>query len=557
MRRIAPSSPARSILLVLGELACFGAPLAVLLWALRSALATLGHGLWGPEQPWGNGDFVGNFWCWWREAELHSTGVEWLEATGWPGGGGVLNQLFPNRLDAWLALPWFELEAWWRAWNLMGLTFLVLAVLATVLAARLAGASRIAAASGALVLAMSPTLLHELGWGRMAGFTIWPGVLALCSTAAVLRSPRGWWAWPLLGLTAMMLVLQAVAYPFHGLAAGLACATVLAAAPLPWRARGPLVAGLLAATALLSLPWLVPQAADFSALASAPPPAGYTSMPAAGLLGLSIVPERFRLLPLALPLALLALASPRTRAWALGGLLILFLSLGPHLLWAPGGASLPSPLAGLMAVSSWLARMHHPVRAAPLGLAVVAVAVALILDPARARLRWLRVAGLVVLWGSALMVSSDLARVTTWDRPVEPPGADAARWLGDQGEGPIADVLSGQHMAGIALQPWHRRPLLETVQGYTAASGGSWSDEQREAAALIGAVAAGEVPGPAELGRLDALGVQALLVVDRQGHWDRAPDPLPALAALATALGSPEYRDNEAEVWLLGSTSSP
>ena len=557
LSRISQSSPTRPLLLALAELSCFAAPLGVLLWALREPLASLGRGLWGPEQPWGNGDFVGNFWCWWREAELWTSGVEWLDATGWPGGGGVLDQLFPNRIDAWLALPFFELDGWWQVWNTMGLVFLILAVLSTVLAARLAGASRWAAATAGVVLAMSPTLMHELGWGRMAGFMLWPGILALAAVAGALRTPRSRTPWPALVLAGALLVLQAVAYPFHGLAAGIACGAVIVGAPLPWSRRAVLLGVLTATGALLALPWLATQAGDFSAMAGAPPPAGYTSMPGAGLLGSTSVPERFRLLPLALPIAIAALFSRRARPWAIGGLVVLGLSMGPRLLWALGGASLPSPTAGLMAVSSWLARMHHPVRAAPLGLAAAAVAIALLLDPARERLRWLRVAGLAALWVAALLNQGEVTMVTTSGRPSEPPGVAAARWLHLQGDGPVADVLSGQHMAGIALQPWHRRPLLESVQGYSAASGGSWSAEQRTAAGLVGSMADGDTPSQADIQALEALGVTALLVVDRTEAMPSAPDVLPALTAIATALGPPDYADDEARVWLLGTTRRP
>ena len=557
LSRISRSSPTRPLLLALAELTCFVAPLGVLLWALRAPLGSLGRGLWGPEQPWGNGDFVGNFWCWWREAELWTTGVEWLDATGWPGGGGVLDQLFPNRLDAKLALPWFDLDSWAQVWNTMGLSFLLLAVLAVVLTARLAGASRVAASTAGVVLAMSPTLLHELGWGRMAGFMVWPGILALAAVAGALRTPRSRLPWPALAVAGLLLTLQAIAYPFHGMAAGLACVAVLAAAPTSWTRRGAMLAVLTGVATAAALPWLAAQAADFSAMTGAPPPAGYTSMPVAGLLGMSSAPERFRLLPLALPVALLALGSRRARPWAVGGLLVLMLALGPRLCWTLGGAALPSPTAWLMAVSDGFARMHHPVRAAPLGLAAIAVAAALMLDPARERLRWLRVAGIAALWVAALLNQSTMTMVTTWDGPTEPPGVDAARWLADQGDAPVADVLSGKHMAGVALQPWHRRPLLESVQGYSPASGGTWSTQQQDAAERIAALSRGEIPTDEALLSLEAMGVSALLVVDRQQHWTGAPSPLPAQRALTTALGPPAYRDDEAAVWLLGVTRRP
>jgi hypothetical protein len=553
---IARTSPWKATAAVLAELACFAAPLALLLWSVGPAIASLGRGLWGPERPWGNGDFVGNFWCWWREAELRRGGVEWLDATGWPEGGGVLDQLFPNRLDAWLALPWFDLEAWWLVWNGMALSFLILTVLGVVATARLAGASRLAAAAGGLVLAMSPTWLHELGWGRMAGFTLWPGVWALAALAA-LHLERRWLSWAAPLLAGGLVVLQTVAYPFHGLVAGLACSGVLAMQPVPWRRRARQGLLFLGAGALLGLPWLLSQAGDFSALAGSAPPAGYTSLPLAGLLGLPVVPERFRLLPLALPLTLLALGSRRARPWALGGLLALGLSLGPRLFWAPEDPGIPSPVAALMGLSSWLSRMHHPVRAAPLGLAAAAVAVALLLDPARRHLRWLRAVGLAGLLIAALLTRDDLARVTTWDQAVQPPGVAAARWLAQEGDGPVVDLLSGRHMAGVALQPWHRRPLLETVQGFAPASGGGWSPAQQAAAALTQALARGEGDPDPELAAFRSLDLHAVLVVDRRAQDPGAPDPALALGSLEALLGPADYRDEEAAVWLLVATTAP
>jgi hypothetical protein len=536
-----------------GEIAALAAPLALLLWTLRAHLRSLDRGLWGPAEPWGNGDFIGNFWCWWREAELQRRGVEWLDTTGWPGGGGVLDQLFPNRLDAWLALPAWSLEGWWWTWNTMAVILLVLAVVVVVRTARSAGASPAAAATAGLVLAMSPTLFHELGWGRMAGFVLVPGLLALAACAGAARQQRRNWSNSLAAAAGALLVLQAVAYPFHGLAAGLACCGVLLGAPLPWRRRGLSIAALLGTATIVGLPWLLAKAGDFSALAGSPPPAGYTSLPAAGLLGLSSVPERFRLLPMALPLGLLALGSRRSRPWALAGLAVLLLAMGPRLIWRPGSAGIPSPTSLLMAASSWLARMHHPVRAAPIGLAALGVAVALLLDPAQRQLRWLRAGGLLSLWVAAVLSAGAVARATSFDQPVQPPGADAARWLGNHGEGPVADLLSGQHMVGVALQPWHRRPLLETVQGWGPASGGSWSPDQQHAADAIAELAEGYEPGPRVL-RLQDFGVRHIILVDRRGQWTQAPDPEPAATALEALLGPPDYRDDEARVWTLTPT---
>ena len=533
------------------EGACFLAPLAVLGWSLRAPLARLTAGPWGAQDPWGNGDFVGNLWIWWREHELVARGRDWFAATAWPGDPGLL-AAFPNRLDAWEALPLFRLEIWWHAWNALAVAFLVLAVLATVAAARAAGASRPAAVVGALLLIASPTLLHELGWGRLATFQFWPGLAALAAIAGAGRRARGHGALALAMGAGLLIAVQGLAYPFYALAAGAVGATALGLTPLPWRERGWLLATVVAVAVLASLAWFLPEWPALAATVQAAPPAGYTCLPAAGLLGLAGVPERFRLLPLAVPLGLLALGSQRARPWAVAGLLGVGLALGPRVVWLPEGRELPSPLSWLMALSPWLARMHHPVRVAPFGLAALAVAVSLLLDPAAERpRRGLRWAGLAAVLAWAVANQGAVARVTAWDQPGLPPGSGAARWLASEGSGPVADVLSGHHKAGFTLQPWHRRPLVESLQGYTAAAGGGWSQEQAEIAEIIGAIARGEAPGEAGFAVLRGAGIADLLVVDRRASRTGAPDPGPARGVLSAALGEPAYGDSEAWVWRL------
>lgn len=532
------------------EIACFAAPLVVLGWSLRAPLASLGRGPWGAQDPWGNGDFVGNFWLWWREHELLVTGRDWFAASAWPGEPGLL-AAFPNRLDAWAALPFYRLEHWWYAWNGLAVAFLVLAVLATVAAARAAGASRVAAAVGALVLAASPILLHELGWGRLATFQLWPGLAALACMAGAARIGRGRRALGLAVGAGLLLALQGLAYPFYALAAGAVGATALALSPLPWRDRGRLLGVLVGVAMVASLPWFLAERPLLAATVQAAPPAGYTCLPGAGLLGLRAVPERFRLLPVALPLGLLALGSRRARPWAVAGLLGVGLALGPRVVWLPEGQEVPSPLSWVMALHPWLARMHHPVRLAPFGLAGLAVAIALLLDPAGGRVRWLRWAGLAALAGLAVANQGAMTRATAWDQPGLPPGIGAARWLAATGSGPVADVLSGAHKAGFTLQPWHRRPLVESLQGYMAAAGATWSAQQAEIAAIIGGIARGEEPGEAGLEALLEAGVGALLVVDRRASRAGKLDPEPACTLLTATLGEPEYADGEAWVWRL------
>jgi len=552
------------------ELLALAVPLAWLAWTLREPLASLGQAPWGAADPWGNGDFVGNIWCWWREAEWQRSGTDWLQATSWPGSGAALQQLFPNRVDAWLALPFFAIESWWLSWNGLALASLVLTALGAHAACRLAGASRPASACAALVLVASPTLLHELGWGRMASFMLWPGVLSLAALAAALRWQRAVLSAALGATSGLLLALQAVAYPFHGLVGGLAFGSVLALAELPRRRRA-IVAGAVAlGGACVAVPWLVGMGAHFAALAQGPPPVGYTSLPGAGLLGLSTVPERFQLLPLAVPLALAALAPRRSRPWALAGLAGLLLALGPRLGWIPGGRTFTSPLAWAMDALPWLARMHHPVRAAPLGLAALAVATALLLDPwprghrpgapridpgaaagGQASLKALRLAGLAAVVIAAIATSDDAARVTTWLQNPYPPGVQAARWLALQDDGPVLDLLSGEHMAGLSLQPWHRRPLVESAYGFAPAPGESWSEEQQVVALLAAELARGGDAQGDSVQQLRSAGVRHLLLVDRRGSRPDAPEPDAARALISAALGEPDYRDDEAWVWTL------
>lgn len=534
---------------VLCELACLGAPLGLLAWALREPLAALGRGPWGAQDPWGNGDFVGNFWIWWREAEAWSAGRDWQQATAWPTGAGPL-EVFPNRLDAWLALPFFSLERWWVAWNGLAVAALATAVLLGVAAARAAGASRIAAAVGTLLLAASPTLLHELCWGRLASFQFWPGIGALACAAAALRAARPAPAWA--AAAGVLLGLQVAAYPFHGLAAGAMTAVVLLLSPGPGPRRTLLLGATAAAAAATCLPWLLAEAPALAAKVAAAPPAGYTALPLAGILGSSGVPERFRCLAPALPIALVALADRRARPWAVAALVGLGLALGPAIAWLPGRPALPSPLSWAMALSPWLARMHHPVREAPLGLAAAAVAAALLLDPAPGRrLRWARGLGLAALLAAALAVLPALGRVTAWDQPGFPPGIGAARWLAGRGDGPVADLLSGEHKAGLSLQPWHRRPLLESIQGYAPTPGAPWGVEHAALADLATALGRGEDPGDEGAAALAGAGLTALLVVDRRPCRPTAPDPGPATAILRARWGEPAYADDEAAVWTL------
>jgi len=420
--------------------------------------------------------------------------------------------------------------------------------------ARVAGASWRAGASAALLLTASPTLLHELAWGRMATFLFWPGLLALGAAAGALRArePVGRW---LLGLACgALLGLQLLGYPYHGLVAGLLVLPVLLLCPGARDRRAVLVAVAIAG-ALVAAPWLLSTADALGELARGAPPAGYTSLPLAGVLGLPSVPERFRLLPLALPLALVALWRPRARPWALAGLLGLLVALGPRPCWDLASGSFSGPLDWLMGSLPLLARMHHPVRCAPLALGALAVAAALLLDPLGRGLRrpgWQRglgAAGLASLWVLGLAYAGATERVTSWRQPASPQGIGAARWLRNEAQGPVIDLMSGQHMAGLSLQPWHQQPLLETVVGYAPAPGGSWTAQQQASAATVAALATAQDPSGFALTQLRQAGFRHLLLVARHPPGTEAPDLDAQHRLLQARCGRPQYADDESWVY--------
>ncbi len=290
----------------------------LLLWP---QLGTLGHGLWGPEDPWTHRDFLGAWWLWWSRCQPGDA----LARQGFPDAPLPLQHSIPNPFDAWLLGPLACAEGTlapgaFRLWNASQLAHHLLNLGGAALLARALGAGAWASLGGVALVAASPVMLHEIAGGRSLSGAVWPGLFALVALL------RGW------GLLAgLLLGLQGLAYLYAGALFGLVALILrpswaLLAAALP-----------LAPYAL----WLAPLAGGLHGKA---PPAGFTQLPLDGLLGGAGVPERFRLHPLLLLPGLLGLGlgkgKGRLRRLA-AALVVLGVALGPTR--ASACTSPPSP----------------------------------------------------------------------------------------------------------------------------------------------------------------------------------------------------------------------
>lgn len=479
-------------------------PLAVLGWGLRRVLPTLGTGLWGPADPFRNGDFNGGWWLWWASHRGTTDSPGWA-LLDWPHGVDSLAAVIPNPLDMLLLGQLGPPSV--AGWNGVQLAHLVLALLATVGLARAAGAAWWAAGAAATLLAASPVLLHEVAGGRPSNLIVWPGLLAL---AALIRG-RGVAA-------GVLAALQGVAYAWHGLV------LVLVALPLIRRWRPALVAGVTGA--LLVAPYVAWLVDGLGQVPVDTPQVGYTHLPGAGLFGLGGVPPRFRLHP-----ALLLAVLPGLRwGWRLGlaGGLGLLLAMGPELEWSLGQPLATGPLAWLQWAVPPVNRLHHPLRAVLLALPLLCGAVALGLT----HLRGGRLLGAVVV-ALACAAHKPMDQATTYGQPGTPDFAD----LGAPGDGPVVDLQGMHHRTALALQTVHGRPLLEPL----------WFQRPRDGVqAEVDAFLRTGRAAPDLWQRLADRGLEQVWALDRFG------DGVDLSPALRAALGDPLVPG----VWALPSPTS-
>ncbi|RME21570.1 MAG: hypothetical protein D6798_17805, partial [Deltaproteobacteria bacterium] len=297
---------------------------AAALGLLHRPLAVFDRVLWGPEHPWSHRDFLGAWWLFWAAAH---DGDE-LAMQSWPDGALPLQHHVPNPFDALLLGPLVADQPWPLWWNLMQLSHHLGNVLAATWLCRVLGARASSAFAAGVLVAASPVMLHEIAGGRTLSGVVWPGLVAL---GLLLRGHTV--------VAGLLVGIQGLFYVYTGLLVGIV-ALILRPGP-----------GLFAAflPMLPYLGWLLPA---WSEAQARPPPAGFSSLPLAGLAGLSSVPERFRLHP-ALLLGLPALLVGRRWRLLAATLLVGLVALGPQPTWDLGDPLFVSPLA-------WVDRLVPP-----------------------------------------------------------------------------------------------------------------------------------------------------------------------------------------------------
>jgi len=385
------------------------------------------QGLWGPADPWSNGDFLGARWLFWAASQPGDL----TKLLNHPWGEAPIISSFPNPFDAWILGPLVAQMSFPLWFNLMMLTHHLLNVAATVVLARSAGARPLHAAAAGALIAATPLMLHEHTLGHTLTAAVWPGLFGL---AALLRGKdyqAGLW-----------IAAQGLAYLYSGLAIGL---VALCLRPK----RG------LALAVLFILPYLYVLAPAFESATATTPPDGFTSLPLNGLVWDAQQPQ-VRLHPL----LLLGLAVPfvgakshqslRKRLGAAAACLLL-ISLGPTWILERGQEPLfGSPVQYLLTLPG-LSRMHHPIRMGMLAAPLLAVGVALALH--RKRTVWV-----MLILMSALPAWRTIDNTVAWPSDPEPPGASAAAWLSEHATGVID--LGSHSMEALALQTIHGRPIL-------------------------------------------------------------------------------------------------
>lgn len=482
------------------------AAIAVALVLLERPLGTFETGLWGPENAWHNRDFLGAWWLFWDAAKAG----DGLALQNWPDGALALQHHIPNPFDGWVLgrLVWGEPFPLW--WNSMQLGHHLLNVAAAAVLARMAGARTGGAIAAGALVAATPVMLHEIAGGRTLSGAVWPGLLGL----AFLLRGRGVVAGLLIGL-------QGLCYLYTGVLFGI---IALVLRPLPGLAAAALPMTVYAA-------WLWPLAGG---LHGRPPPAGFTSLPFAGLLGLEEIPARFRLHPALLAglpgFGLVCLRGDRARGarWLAAVLLCLVVAVGPEPGWGLSESLFTSPLAWIQWAVPGAGRMHHPLRAALVLVPLLAVGVALLLQRLPPRLGAIP----VVL---AFFSRGPVEEAVPFGVEPLPPGMATVAWLADAPAGAVVD-LTGAGDAALGLQPLHGRAMLEGLRRPSPPrrGGGPVAGRLRK---RVDAWLEGESsPGLAE--DLARHGFRYVLVVDRR---EPAVDRTAVEAALGTEVGPGVY----------------
>ncbi|MCK6503170.1 hypothetical protein L6R53_07205 [Myxococcota bacterium] len=555
--------------------------------ALGPALPRLGTHLLGVDGV----DTHGTAWFYWMVDRALARGepLTHTDLLYWPWGRDLHVQTGTNVLDALLAVPLRRLLGPVPGTN----TTWLLGLLSTWLAARAlvrrVTREPLAVEVAAVLLALGPPVLFELGEGRPTQAILLLPVLCLLALFETARRP-GLWAPVAAGVT---LAATGYQYWFSAVFVGLAALSAglvatARAAPgqrLPTLGRHALAA-LVAALLVLptALPMLrgvtggqVPGLLDVDAWtwAHQPPRTAegqaigtWSWQPLAGRTGMLLLHPQggvawspyVRLVPpllLALVAAGLACAR-RPRAWLFAALLPLaVVAVGPTLV--VGAWSLPNPPMYLaMEALPFLRRLWWPARALLVAAVPASLALALLLARARAAGPLpgrLAAVGLVALHLGAA-ARDDLLPVPTWD--ATPPAGQ--RCLAQGPAGAVVELPWGGSQRGLAWQSAHGRPLLG---GLAEGNRSLVPPETRQLIAddpLLQRLAflGDGLPVPRlrarlpvrERSRLDDLGV-VYAVVRRD---ELGPDPAQD-AGLVHLLGEPVYQD--ARTWIFAPWGAP
>ena len=395
-----------------------------LLWR---PIQVMNESLWGPADPWTNGDFLGVHWLFWASTQPGNP----TALLNYPWGEASILANFPNPFDAWLLGPLVAQMSFPLWFNLMMLGHHLLNVAATVWFARALDARPLHAIAAGALVAATPVMLHEHTLGHTLTAAVWPGLLGLTA----LHRGREW-------VAGFWIAIQGYCYLYTGLAFGLIAVTL--------RPRR----GLALAVALM-LPYVLVLAPYLEAANAVAPPDGFTALPIDGLLWQAQQPQvRMH------PVLLLGLLAPwggsrnnqRTRTClAISAALLLLIALGPTWILERGQDPIAqSPIQALFQIPG-ISRMHHPIRMTMLAVPILAVSVAIFLHRRRAIWPFFIIGLVIPTWKT-------IDNTVAWPETATPPGQEAAEWLADNATG-VVD-LGSRSMEALALQTIHQKPIL-------------------------------------------------------------------------------------------------
>ena len=145
---------------------------AVALLLLARPLQHMDAAIWGPSDPWNNGDFLGAHWLFWAVQQPGDATTVLL----WPWGETDLWTAFPNPFDAWLFSGIAARIGFPLGWNLMMVVHHLPTWREPWCWLAPSGSGRCMPLPQALIAA-TPIMLHEHAMGHTLTAAVWPGLL--------------------------------------------------------------------------------------------------------------------------------------------------------------------------------------------------------------------------------------------------------------------------------------------------------------------------------------------------------------------------------------------